>query len=155
MKSNDQNILEKTLTPDQSENRAAIDETVLQMLLGFGNDNNNTFLKELINIYLEETLHLISEMKTASENIKMETFTRAAHTLKSSSANLGAMHLSEMCKELEELGKSRNLNDIPKKITAVEQEFQRVNTALKKLQLLSQKNATEKQSDQSILTKNE
>ena len=74
MKSNDQNILEKTLTPDQSENRAAIDETVLQMLLGFGNDNNNTFLKELINIYLEETLHLISEMKTASENIKMETF---------------------------------------------------------------------------------
>lgn len=133
MKSVEQNIKKNLSAQGQSHDSAAIDESVLQMLLGFGNEDNNTFLKELIKIYLDETLQLIVEMKTALEKNKLEPFIRAAHTLKSSSANLGAMHLSEMCKKLEEQGKSNKLNDVSKKIFAVEQEFQRVNISLKRM----------------------
>ncbi len=121
-----------TENPFYSDSSAAVDESVLKMLLGFDDNSNQTFLVELIEIYLAEAHHLIVEMKNSIASNKIETFTRAAHTLKSSSANLGALHLAALSKELEGLGKSHNLRRLAPKIAALELEFRRVNFALQK-----------------------
>ena len=101
-------------------------------LRSLDSDGSNGFLKEMINIYLEESPRLISEMKAALKENQVENFTRAAHTLKSSSANLGAMALSEMCKELEMMGKSGNMSRASEKAAIVAQEFEKVKKALER-----------------------
>ena len=59
---------------------------------------------------------------------------RAAHSLKSNSADFGAQALSEMCRELEAKGKAGTLDGAQALVTSVEQEFGRVTLALQALQ---------------------
>jgi HPt (histidine-containing phosphotransfer) domain-containing protein len=55
---------------------------------------------------------------------------RAAHSLKSSSANLGAQNLSELCKELENMGRLGKLEGSAHKLDVLEFEFEAVRNAL-------------------------
>ena len=116
----------------KSNDESSLDESKLDDLRSLDSDGSNGFLKEMINIYLEESPRLISEMKAALKENQVENFTRAAHTLKSSSANLGAMALSEMCKELEMMGKSGNMSRASEKAAIVAQEFEKVKKALER-----------------------
>ena len=55
-----------------------------------------------------------------------------AHTLKSSSANIGAVHLSQLGKQLEIACKNNAFDDLDRAIESIETEFVRVKTALEK-----------------------
>ncbi len=55
---------------------------------------------------------------------------RAAHTLKSSSAQVGAESLAGICKELEACARSGELRGIEERIHAVAEELGRVREAL-------------------------
>jgi HPt (histidine-containing phosphotransfer) domain-containing protein len=57
---------------------------------------------------------------------------RAAHTFKSTSALMGALGLSELCKELERLGKEGKLEKMEGLLAEVEKEYRRVTGALEK-----------------------
>lgn len=61
----------------------------------------NAFLEELIQTYLPNARKLIADMTKSLDANDIRTFHRSAHTLKSSSASLGAMQLSELAKSLE------------------------------------------------------
>lgn len=89
------------------------------------------FVNELIDAYLEDSPTLIDEMKTALQNNDAASFRRAAHSLKSSSASLGAMRLSEVSKELEMIGKSGDLNQVDGKIEDLIIIFEQVERELK------------------------
>ncbi len=64
-------------------------------------DDTNAFLAELIGTFLPNTQKLIDDLNKSLEGNDLATFHRSAHTLKSSSASLGAMRLSELAKNLE------------------------------------------------------
>ena len=89
------------------------------------------FVNELIEAYLDDSPNLINEMKTALQQNDHTTFRRAAHTLKSSSASLGAMSLSEISKELEMIGKSEDLNQVDGKLDQLISIFEQVEHELK------------------------
>jgi HPt (histidine-containing phosphotransfer) domain-containing protein len=89
------------------------------------------FVKELIDAYLEDSPTLIDEMKTALQNDDPTSFRIAAHSLKSTSASLGAIRLSEISKELEMIGNSGNLNQEDGKIEELITIFQQVKRELK------------------------
>ncbi|HEY9830916.1 MAG TPA: Hpt domain-containing protein, partial [Stenomitos sp.] len=55
---------------------------------------------------------------------------QSAHTLRSSSANLGAMNLSHLCKELERIGRAGTTTDASEWIVQVEAEYEKVKVAL-------------------------
>ncbi|MHB9099287.1 MAG: Hpt domain-containing protein, partial [Syntrophales bacterium] len=57
----------------------------------------------------------------------------AAHTLKSSSAYLGAMTLSSMSKELEMMGRDKAPGEAMARLAPLEHEYGRVRDALAKL----------------------
>ncbi len=52
---------------------------------------------------------LLAKMRTAVEAGDADGLRQTAHSLKSSSANLGALEFAQHCKELEMLGKSGEL----------------------------------------------
>ena len=92
------------------------------------------FLNELLSTYYEDTSTQINTLRQALANGDAETFRRAAHSLKSNSANFGAMELSAQARELEFLGKDGNLADVGAKLDLLENEYQKVYDALTRIQ---------------------
>ncbi|MHA2429211.1 MAG: Hpt domain-containing protein [Candidatus Hermodarchaeia archaeon] len=89
------------------------------------------FVKELIDAYLDDSPVLINEMKTALQDNDAATFRRAAHTLKSSSASLGVLALSEISKELEQIGKAEILEQVDGKLDRLISIFEQAERELR------------------------
>jgi HPt (histidine-containing phosphotransfer) domain-containing protein len=70
---------------------------------------------------LENSPRLLNSLKTAVENNNPETVRMATHSLKSSSANVGAMKTSELCKAIETMVDTKQT----KKAVAVLNEVER------------------------------
>jgi HPt (histidine-containing phosphotransfer) domain-containing protein len=103
------------------------DRTFRELREAIGDD----YLPELIWTYLEETPTLIKTMQEALSTGDASVFTRAAHSIKSSSASLGALDFSVQAKELEMLGKSGDLNLVGDKLVLFAQAFPDLELALK------------------------
>ncbi|MEG4802089.1 response regulator [Microcoleus sp. ARI1-B5] len=82
-----------------------IDFHVLKNLRELDDDEDPDFLGELIKIYLLDAPQHLETMKEAIFLGDADSLKLASHTLKSSSANLGAVSFSEVCKELELMGR--------------------------------------------------
>ena len=85
-----------------------LDERVLTELLETtGGDID--FVRELVDTYLADTPVQLDAITTAVEDDDAEALVRPAHTLKSSSATVGAMRLSSVARELEMAGRTGSL----------------------------------------------
>jgi HPt (histidine-containing phosphotransfer) domain-containing protein len=85
-----------------------IDRAVLDQLLdSFGGDVG--FLGEMLDTFFEDAPRQLDAMRSGLATGDSETVRRAAHSLKSNSANFGALALSARCKELELLAKDGTL----------------------------------------------
>lgn len=103
----------------------------VSMLTSLVEDTDAEFVNELIDTYLDDSPHQIAEMRQALVKQNNENFRRAAHTLKSNSANFGAGSLSEMAKELEDMAKEDNLEGATEKLQAFEEAYAQVAVELK------------------------
>jgi PAS domain S-box-containing protein len=84
---------------------------------------------ELVPAFQQSSQEIISALKGAQPDQNFEQLRLHSHSLKSSSANIGAMRLSAMAKRIEENSKA-SLEISPQQIEAVEREFDSVNKAL-------------------------
>ena len=80
-------------------------------------------LARVITLYLQGTPPLIERMRQALEANDEMALRAAAHSLKSSSANVGAMKLHGLCKELESWVQRGQITDAAGRIALIEQEF--------------------------------
>ena len=80
---------------------ALFDEGVLGEMRACLGDDSREVVASLIDIYLNHTPDLLAQMEQSLENGDRASVHRAAHTLKSSSANMGLMRLSALAEELE------------------------------------------------------
>lgn len=87
---------------------------------------------ELIEAYLEDTEEFVYLIRQAYDGNDYTAMQVPAHSMKSSSANIGAMQLSAMAKELEQQVRSDNLVNVEQQVVALEQEFERVKSELSK-----------------------
>ena len=78
---------------------------ILQNLRELDDEEDPDFLGELIQIYLLDAPQHLAAMKEAIFLGDADSLKLASHTLKSSSANLGAVSFSEVCRELEYMGR--------------------------------------------------
>ena len=111
---------------------AIIDPDAIKNLreLGSGDD---AFLLEIIGIFLEDTPQRISELDTFLAKQDIEGFGRAAHSIKGSSANLGALALRAAAEKLERHARSTGLSDVTEMITDIQVAFAQTKTALDKI----------------------
>jgi len=106
-----------------------IDRTALHNLLEMFR-GDTAFLNQVIDTYLSDAANLLASLRGAAEAGQANDLRRAAHSLKSNSANLGAMTLSALNKELEEIGKGGTVTGAAERLVAGEAEFERVKAAL-------------------------
>ncbi|MGL5084105.1 MAG: response regulator [Microcoleaceae cyanobacterium] len=83
----------------------AIDTQVLHSLREY-DDEDEPFVNILIETYLNEAPKHLAAIERAIAAQSAKALREAAHTLKSSSAQLGAIQFSEFCKELEQMGRA-------------------------------------------------
>ncbi|MEA5420459.1 response regulator [Spirulina sp. CCNP1310] len=107
-----------------------LDPTVLDDLVAMGGDSAAELMVDLIDSYVELAPQLLTDIQIGIEQENYELFARAAHSLKSSSASLGANYLAELCQGLEHGGRSQNLNSIPDLWTRTRAEYERVLLAM-------------------------
>jgi CheY-like chemotaxis protein len=93
------------------------------------------FMAEMVETLLEDAPGLLVDMRRGAEDGDAGVLRLAAHSLKSNSADFGALDLSAMCKELEEMGKKGELVGAVEKVEQAEAEFERVRPALEALRV--------------------
>jgi hypothetical protein len=87
-------------------------------------------LAAIIREYLHEGEALLASLHEALAEGDPHSIERTAQTLKGASVNIGALRLTETCKELESLGRAGALATAPALVHAATAEFEQVRTAL-------------------------
>ena len=88
------------------------------------------FLNELVAAYRNDGVSRLTDMRTALAAANAEDLRRAAHTLKGSSASLGANALAEACREVELAAREGRLEGLAAKVDAIAAQFDEVVSAL-------------------------
>jgi HPt (histidine-containing phosphotransfer) domain-containing protein len=83
------------------------------------------FINELIDAFLDDGPNMIGQMEAALAAGDVESFRRNAHSLKSNANTFGATELGILAKELEMMGKEKNLN-VGDRLQILKEEFKRV-----------------------------
>jgi HPt (histidine-containing phosphotransfer) domain-containing protein len=86
----------------------ALDEAVLARLIADTGDDTE-FVRELIDTFTESAPPLLAELQSALAAGDAVTVHRAAHTLKSSAASLGALRLADEAAGIEVAAKGGEL----------------------------------------------
>jgi CheY-like chemotaxis protein/HPt (histidine-containing phosphotransfer) domain-containing protein len=89
---------------------AAIDRQVLDQLRELDPTGGQTLVRQILQVYLDTSGNYLAQMEQAIAANDADGLRRAAHSLKSSSANVGAKALSEVFKRMEVLGREANVD---------------------------------------------
>lgn len=111
-----------------SSGPALDDATIAQLFEAVGSDP--AFLDELAAAYLGDAPEQLAAARAAIAAGSADELVRPAHTLKSSSATLGAQTLAGLARELEQRARAGSLDGAETGLAAAEAEFARVGTAL-------------------------
>jgi HPt (histidine-containing phosphotransfer) domain-containing protein len=112
---------------------SVIDPQALDNLRALNPGDNDEFLRELAAIFLEDTPKRITELDNSLAAGDTGTFTRAAHSIKGSAANLGAMRLRAAADKLEHHSRKEGLTAVNDMVAAIKAEFAQAAAELKRL----------------------
>jgi CheY-like chemotaxis protein/HPt (histidine-containing phosphotransfer) domain-containing protein len=107
----------------------SLDSEVLQALYETMDDDFIGILRS----YLEHAPKLLNEIEQAILDNQPEAVVRPSHSLKSSSANVGAMQLSELARELEYKGRQNDSTDLTSAYQALFECYRNSTEALQQI----------------------
>ncbi|OFV89333.1 MAG: hypothetical protein A3J75_01305 [Acidobacteria bacterium RBG_16_68_9] len=107
-----------------------LDDEVLAMLRELPGEEDDSLLNELIDLYVHDVPPRLDEIRRAVGAGDAKTVTFVAHSLKGSSANIGAPHMADLCSQLEQQGRAGSLEGAEALHGEIEREFHHVCRAL-------------------------
>ncbi len=118
----EQNKDEDSAMPEQ----AALDPETMAQLREFYRDERAVKLERLINIYRETSAESLTDLQRGVGEDNAAAIASAAHKMKSSSGNLGALKLASMLEVMEQNARSEQLLDAAAELAQINQEYQSV-----------------------------
>jgi CheY-like chemotaxis protein len=112
--------------------RPSIDNHKTESLLRI--TDSPEFLKEIIGIYFSEAPSRINGIRTAIASRDAKLLASQAHALRSSSGNVGATRVVEICTQLESIGKLGAITGAAELFRELQSEYARAESALRQLQ---------------------
>ena len=85
----------------------------------------------LVRVFLEDAPQALHKLQLAADTADVDGLVGPAHSLKSTSANLGALSLSDIARTIEHGARQRTLDDPAHHVAALGREFHRVEAALR------------------------
>jgi len=92
--------------------------------------DDHEFVDDLIDTYLSDALDQLAALDAAIGAADAAALTRPAHSLKSSSVNVGALDLGRVGRELEEQGRAGRLEGAAERVADARRQFEAVREAL-------------------------
>jgi HPt (histidine-containing phosphotransfer) domain-containing protein len=116
--------------PPAAPQPSPIDTDAFAALKALAGDDDPTFLPTLIEQFLQDATSYLDSMSQAAERDEATALERAAHTLKSTSANLGALGMAGLCQQLQALGRTGTTTGAAALLDQLSDEFCRVRQCL-------------------------
>ena len=111
--------------------RPAIDSGKTDLLQQIGDDDG--VLREIIAIYLREAPTRLDGIRRAIAQRDARSLAGEAHALRSSSGNVGATRVTDLCISLEAIGRNGGVDGAAEILPQLESEYARAEDALEKL----------------------
>jgi CheY-like chemotaxis protein/HPt (histidine-containing phosphotransfer) domain-containing protein len=116
---------------DSPYSESSIDQNVLDGLAQLPQSGSRNLVDRVVEAYLESSGELMSRLGEEIDSMNMDGVRAGAHALKSGSANVGALHLSDLCKALEVAGKQEDQSQVEFTWQQMQEEYSNVIEALK------------------------
>ncbi|MBC9785453.1 response regulator [Heliobacterium chlorum] len=129
---------------DQRETKIVLnvlDGEVLASLRELASESEPDFLKNILELFREESSLLAKQLSDGLAQTRFNEISAAAHALKSSSANIGALGLSQLSAQLENAAKAAEVTLAKECYLKWQSEYQQV---LHELDMVQQKEEPEK-----------
>src|SRR2546427_2711780 len=110
-----------------------IDMKTLESIPPMQRQGQPDFITRVVGLYLSNAPGMMKELLEAAERGETTTVYRVAHSLKSSSAMIRALRLSELCKQLEARARQAAEGEGVEDLQDIEAEYGRVVAALESL----------------------
>ena len=115
----------------QNQRAMILDTCVLEKFRERERRGRKNVLSRIVGAYLQHSPQYIEQLREAVAGDNASGLQSAAHTLKSSSAGVGAVGLSAMCAELEELGRRDDMRVVAERVAELEALYAEVCEALR------------------------
>jgi len=116
--------------PPTKPDDSVLDQASLDQLLELEQSVGPGLVAQTIAVFVESSSELVAKAEEALRGEDAASLAGVAHTLKSSSAQLGALNLSALCKELETRGRTGSVDGCAELVTRISAELQEVHEAL-------------------------
>lgn len=114
-------------------NRDVLDPKVVDSLRQLTPAGEPDVLGEVLRLFIDEVPRRVERLKSAWQESNAVELQRAAHSLKGSSGNIGAHHMYEICKQLDERGKAGDFNGARHLLDSLVEEYARVEAEIQLL----------------------
>jgi HPt (histidine-containing phosphotransfer) domain-containing protein len=111
------NILLPSKVSRSAANKVTLDHSAIEAVRQLDPDGNDRLLSRLIALYRDDSSQLLADMDNGMKVGDAEAVARAAHTLKSSSANLGATNVAAIARKIETSARNGDINELPTTMT--------------------------------------
>ena len=118
-------------TPLPLPTEIVLDRRVLRQLSDLQSQEDPDLLARVLSLYLNESPKEMAALAQAVAVAAAVAIRRPAHSLKSSSANIGASAMSQLCADLEAAGRSGKIEGAPALYDKLKAEHDRVQIAVK------------------------
>eukprot|EP01137_Pigoraptor_chileana_P014528 Opistho-2@69264 len=109
------------------------DDHIFSQLLAIQDEDNPTFVADVIEMYFTQADERLEEMKKMIKQKDTVPFSREAHALKGSAAGIGAKRIVEICQRLQKETPDANL-DHAAELAALVERHAEARAVLKKYQ---------------------
>ncbi|MCY4743663.1 Hpt domain-containing protein [Pelomonas sp. UHG3] len=109
-----------------------LDPQAVQRLRELDPSGGNKLLERVVGAFSTSLDRLLPELARARQDGKLDftAIRHVSHTLKSSSASLGAIALSARCADIESMARDERADGLPEQLDAMLQDIQQVRAAL-------------------------
>jgi HPt (histidine-containing phosphotransfer) domain-containing protein len=110
-----------------------LDPAVLASLRQLSVPGEPDVLTDVLKLFLAEVPPRMTRLRNAWSSGNIEEMQRAAHSLKGSAGNIGAQGMFDVCRQLDGLGRSGNLEAASTLVDALDVEFDKVQAEIRRL----------------------
>jgi len=103
---------------------SSINQTVILELRQLEMPGQPSIIRELVTVFIQTTTERLGVLNNSISNKNFDLLKRTAHTLKSSSATLGAEKMSQICLQIESSSTSGNLEAVSGLLNHLLREFE-------------------------------
>jgi CheY-like chemotaxis protein len=120
-----------TSNRDAGMTRTRLDPQAIARLKELDPKGDNKLLERVFKAFETSVARLAPQLREAGRNGDLAGIRHVAHTLKSSSASIGALRLSQLCSEIETSIRTGEVRDLSAGVEAMDAEISRVLEAIR------------------------